>query len=192
MPFPYPRLLVSTFLLASVAACGGAVATPAAEVQAAMDKFAGARSYQATMTHDGPARATNTGYYVAPDRFRLEQQGTTQVAIGDTLHVTVRGETKQLPAPPELLAKWRDPANLRQQPATLEVESLGAEAVDGKPATKYLVEHGEPRPARSLVWVGADGWPLQLQVSGMSNGQSITTTIRYSRYDDPDIRIDAP
>lgn len=192
MPFPVPRLLVSTLLLAGATACGGAVATPAAEVQAAMEKLAGARSYQATITHDGPAKATTTAYYVAPDRFRREMPGMTQVVIGDTLHVTERGASKQLPVPEGMLARWRDPANVRQQPATLEVESIGSEAVDGEPATKYRVERSQPQPARSLVWIGADGRPLQMQVAGMSQGRPVTTTIRYSRFDDPGIRIDAP
>jgi outer membrane lipoprotein-sorting protein len=192
MSFPYPRLLVSTLLVAGATACGGAVATPAAEVQAAMEKLANARSYQATMAHDGPAKGTATGYYVAPDRFRLELPATTQVVIGDTLHVTTRGQTRQLPVPAGLLEKWRDPANVRQQPATVEVQSLGREAVDGQPATKYVVERGEPQPAKSLVWVGEDGRPLQMQVTGTSQGRVVTTTIRYSRYDDPEIRVEAP
>ena len=192
MSFATPRLFVSALLLAGATACGGAVATPASEVQAAMEKFSSARSYQATLNHDGPAKGSSTGYYVAPDRFRMEMKGMTQVVIGDTLHATTRGQTRQMPVPEGMLEKWRDPANLRRQAATMQVESLGSEAVDGQAATKYMIEHASPQPSKSLLWVGEDGRPLQLQVSGMSQGRAVNTTIRYSRYDDPEIRIEAP
>ena len=42
------------------------------------------------------------------------------------------------------------------------------------------------------MWVGGDGYPLQIRVTGNLNGQASTTTIRYSRINDPTIRIDPP
>jgi hypothetical protein len=42
------------------------------------------------------------------------------------------------------------------------------------------------------MWIGNDDLPLQIRVSGSAQGRTTTTTIRYSRFDDPTLRIDPP
>jgi hypothetical protein len=73
----------------------------------------------------------------------------------------------------------------------MTVQALGADTVDGQPARKYRVSNSQPRPSESTLWIGADGYPLQIQVNGKALGKATTTTIRYSRFNDPTIRIDA-
>ena len=89
----------------------------------------------------------------------------------------------------------------------MSVESLGNDSVDGQPAKKYLVRHTEPKPSgpqssetqssqpqsnEFTFWIGGDGLPLQLVSQGESQGKPYSMTLRYSRYDDPGIVIDAP
>lgn len=42
------------------------------------------------------------------------------------------------------------------------------------------------------VVIGANGYPVQIQVNGKAMGKATTTVIHYSRYNDPTLRIDAP
>ena len=44
----------------------------------------------------------------------------------------------------------------------------------------------------STIWVGTDGYPLRIDVKGDAGGGATSTTIRYSRFNDPSIRIDPP
>ena len=37
------------------------------------------------------------------------------------------------------------------------------------------------------MWVGSDGYPLQIRVDSNVQGKPVTTTIRYSRFNDPTI-----
>jgi hypothetical protein len=42
------------------------------------------------------------------------------------------------------------------------------------------------------MWIGGNGYPVQFRVDGKAQGQATTTTIRYSRFNDPKIRVSAP
>lgn len=177
-----------------VAAVADAV-NPREEVIAAMRKLMDARSYRAQMRHSGGPRGamTNTVDFVAPDRFRMEMAGIgTQYVIGDTMTMTMQGRTVQVPMPEGTITQWRDPGNFRGAEASMTAEALGSDAVDGIQARKYLVHHTAPKPADITLWIGADGLPLQMQVSGDASGQAVTTTVRYSRINDPGIAIEAP
>jgi hypothetical protein len=104
--------------------------------------------------------------------------------------------------PEGTLTQWRDPLRIKEHKAGMSVESLGNDTVDGQPAKKYLVRHAEPDPSQSRsdqsqsnelsFWIGGDGLPLQLVSRGESQGKPYSMTLRYSRYDDPGIVIDAP
>lgn len=177
-----------------VAAVADAV-NPREEVIAAMRKLMDARSYRAQMRHSGGPRGamTNTVDFVAPDRFRMEMAGIgTQYVIGDTMTMTMQGRTVQVPMPEGTITQWRDPGNFRGAEASMTAEALGSDAVDGIQARKYLVHHTAPKPADITLWIGADGLPLQMQISGDASGQAVTTTVRYSRINDPGIAIEAP
>jgi len=181
--------------VAAVADAVNPMASPREEVIAAMRKLMDARSYRAEMQHSGGPRGamTNTVEFVAPDRFRMEMAGIgTQYVIGDTMTMTMEGRTMQVPMPKGTVTQWRDPGNFREAEASMTAEALGNDAVDGIQARKYLVHHTTPKPADITLWIGADGLPLQMQVGGDANGQPVTTTVRYSRINDPGITIEAP
>jgi outer membrane lipoprotein-sorting protein len=175
-------------------------ATPAARsatdaVKAAMENFRNARTYHARMTMES-ARGTmvNELDFVAPDRFRMQMQGIgTQTVIGDRMWMDMRGRTMQVPVPPGTSQKWRDPANFEAAKADLAVEALGEEDIDGQPTRKYLTRHTQPKPGEVTLWIGRDDLPVQMRVQADDDtGKPTTVTVRYSRFDDPAIRIDPP
>ena len=183
-----PRLAALLLLLASA----GALAGPKDEVKAALDKFLAARSYHVTMTHSGAQAMTTEADFVAPDRFRMKMPMGTQYIIGDTMYMDVQGRSMKVPMGKGTMTQWRDPANLAKHEATMTVKALGSEAVGGKPAKKYETTNTRPQPSTSTMWVGSDGYPLQIQVSSSVQDKPVTTTIRYSRFNDPAIRVDPP
>lgn len=175
---------------------------PMQAVKQSMDTFVEARSFHATMVMEGAKDMTTEMDFVAPDRYRLTMPVGTQVIIGDTMHMQVDGRTMKVPLPAGTISQWRDPLKIQENKDSLDVESQGADTVDGMPATKYLVRNtlpagstpatGEPGVTEFTYWVGDDGLPLQLQHSGESQGKPYTMTIRYTRFNDPGIVIDAP
>jgi outer membrane lipoprotein-sorting protein len=163
------------------------------QVGGVMDRFLAATSYHATMT----ARAAKGDMtmemdFVAPDRYRMKMPMGTQYVIGDTMYMTMNGRTMKTPLPKGQLGEYRDPAKFAEHKATMTVEDLGSEAVDGQAATKYLVRNTQPKAGESTMWVGADGYPLKIEVSGDAGGQVTRTTIRYSRFNDPTIKVEPP
>lgn len=154
--------------------------------------FLGAKSFHATMTHgDGARTMTNEVDFVAPDRYRMVMPMGTQYIIGDTMIMTVDGRSMKMPMPKGTL-NFRDMSRFSEHEATMTVESLGSEVLDGRPTRKYVVRNTQPEPSESTMWIGADGYPQQIQVNGTAQGQTYTTTIRYSRFNDPGITIDPP
>lgn len=181
------RCSVCLLLLASTSAFAGAKE----EVKAAMQKFAAARSYHATMVHSGTKAMTNEVDFAAPDRMRMKMPMGTQVIIGDTIYMQMQGRTMKMPMPKGTFTQWRDPARIAENEATLVVRALGSELLDGKPARKYLTRDTKT-PGESTLWIGANGYPLQVRVDSRHDGKPVSTTIRYSRINDPTIRVDAP
>jgi len=166
-----------------------------AEVRAAMEKFLAARSFHATMRIKGGAQGMmiNEMDFVAPDRYRITMPNVgTQTVIGDTMYMSMHGRTAQVPMPKGTLTQWRDPARMAENEATMTVAAQGADSVGTESARKYLIHHTQPQPIDVLMWVGDDGRPLQLEVSSTMQGSKVETSVRYSRYDDPSIVIDAP
>ena len=169
--------------------------TPKEAIRASMQRFMGLRSYHATMQLDGGPRGAmrNEVDFVAPDRFRMTMPGLgTQTIIGDTMYMSVDGRNMKVPLPAGTLTQWRDPARLDENAATMTVEAQGRDLIDGKPVRKYLVHNTRPQPSDATMWIGDDDLPLQIRVSGSAQGHTTNTTIRYSRLDDPSLRIDPP
>ena len=162
------------------------------EAIAAGKKMLALRSYHVTMTHAGKGPMTSEVDFVAPDRYRMTMPMGTQVIIGDTMYMSMQGRTMKMPMQKGMVAQWRDPANMAKNEAKLVVTALGSEAVGGRPARKYRMHSSDTPGTVSTLWVGADGYPVQIVVDGKAAGQSGKTTIRYSRFNDPTIRIDAP
>lgn len=186
------RCSVCLLLLVSTTAFAGAKE----EVKAAMQKFAAAKSYHATMVHSGTRAMTNEIDFAAPDRMRMKMPMGTQVIIGDTMYMQMPGEgtdgrVVKVPMPKGTLTQWRDPARMAGNEATLVVQALGSELLDGQPARKYVTRDTKT-PGESTLWIGTNGYPLQVRVDSKHDGKPVSTTIRYSRINDPSIRIDPP
>lgn len=178
-----------------IAAITNPLANPRAELDAAMRKFMAASSYHASMHIDSGANGSiaNELDFVAPDRYRMTMPGLgTQVIVGDTMYMDVNGRSMKMPLPADMLGKWRDPARLGDDPAATTVRALGRDPVDGTPARKYLVQQTGAEPVDVAMWIGEDDLPLQVRVAGTSQGRSVTTTIRYSRFNDASIEITPP
>jgi hypothetical protein len=168
------------------------LSTPEDEMKASMDKFLKARSFHAVMDMQGAQNMAMEMDFVAPDRYRMKMPMGTQVIIGDTMHMQVEGRSMKMPLPKGTLTQWRDPLRIEENKAGMSVESLGNDTVDGQPAKKYLVKHTEPKPSEFTFWIDGDGLPLQLVSQGEAQGKPYSMTLRYSRFDDPTIVIDAP
>lgn len=180
---------------ASAADAVNPLTSPREAVVASMRKFMDARSYHASMQFSGGPRGpmTNELDFVAPDRFRMEMAGMgTQYVIGDTMYMSMQGRSMQVPMPKGTTTQWRDPGNFREAEAALTVDALGSETIGGVDTRKYLVHHTTPKPADITLWIGADDLPVQMQVGSQVNGQPMTTTVRYSRINDPAISIEPP
>lgn len=179
--------------LARTADAVNPVASPRERVAEAMSRFVAAKSYHADLTTSSSrGDMTMQMDFVAPDRYRMAAPSGTQHVVGDTMYMTVNGRTMKMPLPRGQFADYRDPARLAAHQATMTVEPLGDDPVDGQPAQKYRIRNTAPQPGESTMWVGADGLPLRVEVAGGSGGQVARTTIRYSRFNDPAIRVDPP
>ncbi len=167
--------------------------SPKEQVSRIMDTFLAAKSYHVTMTTTAPKGDLSLDMdFVAPDRYRMKTPMGTQYVIGDTMYMTMNGRTMKMALPKGQVSSYREPARFAEHQATMTVEALGSDAVDGQPATKYLVRNTQPQPGESTMWVGADGYPLKIEVKGTPNGQVARTTIRYSRFNDPTIKVEPP
>lgn len=181
---------------------GAALATvswagPREDVNASIDKFLAARSFHASMTMTGPRRMSHQVDFVAPGRYRMRMAGMgDQYIIGDILYVSVpgngAGKAMKMSMPKGTLSQWRDPARLAENAAGMSVTALGEEAIGDAPTRKYRVDHTKPQPSTLTLWIGRDGYPLQIVSSGSEQEQQVTSTIRYSRFNDTTIRVDAP
>lgn len=168
--------------------------TPVDEVKASMDAFWAAKSFHATMVLEGADTPTTTSEmdFVAPDRYRITMPMGTQVVIGDTMYMQMQGRTMKTPLPKGTLSQWRDPLKFGQSKEGIAVEALGADSVDGTPAKKYQVKVTRPEAAEFTYWIDGDGRPLKFEHEGNAQGKPFHMTARYSRFDDPGIRIEAP
>ena len=181
--------------VADAVAAASPLATPKQVIRNSMQRFMDLRSYHATMQLDGGVRGamTNEVDFVAPGRFRMTMPGLgTQTIIGDAMYMSVDGRSMKVPLPAGTLTQWRDPARLDENAATMTIQAQGRDRVDGTPARRYLVHNSKPQPSDVTMWIGGDDLPLQIRVSGSAQGHTTTTTIRYSRFNDPSLKIDPP
>jgi hypothetical protein len=197
-----PTAVEATAPLTSAASAPAALANAAAainpldakdEIGQAMSSFLGLKSYHIDMdTSTAKSGMAMDVDFVAPDRYRMKTPMGTQYVIGDTMYITMNGRTMKVPLPKGQLTNYRDPVRLEEHRATMTVRLLGSEAIDGQMAKKYLVSNTHPQPSESTMWVGVDGYPLKIEVTGDTNGQVARTSMRYSRFNDPTIRVDPP
>ena len=167
-------------------------------VMASMARFREVRSFHASMHMEGAAQGAmdNEMDYVAPDRYRMTMRApgmeATQTLIGDTMYMTHGGQTTKVPVPAGMMDSFRDPAWMAKQQEGATFESQGRDTIDGQPAHKVLMRQTQPTPSEVTLWLGDNGLPLQAVVRSEAQGRPMTTTIRYSRFDDPTLKVEPP
>ncbi|MGO4261730.1 hypothetical protein [Lysobacter sp. TAB13] len=177
-------------LLLGLCASGLASAGPKEEVVAAVDKFLAAKTYHASMSM-GPGPGTETDF-VAPDRIRIKMGAMgEQIMIGDTMYLTMQGKTRKQASPGGGVAATRSRDKILGNQQTLKVTALGAETIGGVATKKYKVENSQPKSS-STFWVAANGYPVQAVNVAEVSGKTYTSTLKYSRFNDPSIKIEAP
>jgi len=164
------------------------------ELSGALDALGGVRSYHATMDIESAAGAVRSELdFVAPDRFRMTLPGVgTQTVIGHTMYMEAGGRVTRMEVPPGTLDQWRNPARLDDPAQKAVVQAMGADTVDGQPARRYAVRSQGDAAADITMWIGPDNLPLQVRVVSTAGGEAATSTLRYSRFNDPSIEITPP
>lgn len=180
--------------LAFALCCSFATAAPKDDLHAAFAKFLAAKSFRATVTDVKSGKAVSAMTFVAPDRYRVEAGGSTTLIVGDTMYMDVGGKLQAMPVPVgRIVAQYRNPDFLREVESGMQVAAAGDDSVDGEPARVYAYTLTKPLKADARTWVSAkSGLPLQTESTGTFMGHTSTTRVRYSGFDDPSIRIDAP
>ena len=182
-------LLVPLSLLAAVAAWAG----PKEEMKALSVKFLALRSYHVTMEGSDRRMQKMEMDVVAPNRYRMSMPMGTQYVIGDTMYMTIDGRTMKVPMPKGTMTQWRECDRAFREIDKMQIEALGMETVNGKPAKKYRMTQATGKtPTTSLIWVGMNGYPLKMQTTGSAGKQANTMTVHYSRFNDPSIKIEPP
>ncbi|WP_313140505.1 hypothetical protein [Stenotrophomonas sp.] len=175
------------------AAAGAPVpaAEPAHAVLAASERLAGLRSFHAELDLQGAAQPVRSAMdFVAPDRFRVQTPAGLQTIIGDTMFLQAGSAIQQVPTPPGLMEQWRSPLPKDAPAAGLQAQDLGRQSLDGVDTRHYrlLGEAGE----RLEYWVDDQGLPRQIVRSGSNQGRPYQLRLRYSRFNDPALRIERP
>jgi hypothetical protein len=171
------------------------LASPRDAIKAAMDRFLALRSYHATMQFTG-APGGMAGRrdidFVAPDRYRMQTPMGTEVIVGDTMYMQVHGRAMRVPMPAGSLSQWRDPVRLAEAEAGMTVDAQGQESVDGVAAAKFHVRHAPPHASDMTLWINGDGLPIRIRTENSLKHGRMTSTVDYSRFDDPTIQIAPP
>ena len=188
---PVLRAATGALVAGLMAASGAAWAGPREDVAAASHKFADARSVHITMDNSDRRVPRMEADFVRPDRYRIQMPQGTQIIIGNTMYMNISGHSMRVPMPPSMLTTWRQSDQIMSSLAQTTIEAQGSETVGGKAAKKYRLTYAANNSV-SLLWIGPDGYPLQLQNTATYGGRTTTTTMHYSRYNDASIRIDPP
>jgi hypothetical protein len=168
-----------------------AAADPAQAVRVASERLAGLRSFHAELDLLGAAQPVHSAMdFVAPDRFRVQTPAGTQTIIGDTMFLQAGGAIQQVPSPPGLLEQWRSPLPADAPTAALQAEDLGRQSLDGVDTRHYRLQGAGGE--RLEYWVDDQGLPRQIVRNGSNQGRPYQLRLRYSRFNDPALRIDLP
>lgn len=166
-------------------------AEPAQAVLAASQRFAALRSFHAELEVLGTPQPVRSAMdFVAPDRFRVQTPAGPQTIIGDTMFLQADGGIRQVPTPPGLLEQWRNPLPADAHAEALRAEDLGSQTLDGVDTRHYRLQGAAGE--RMEYWVDAQGLPRQIVRSGTANGKPYQLRLRYSRFNDPGLRVDLP
>jgi hypothetical protein len=191
---PVPAGLPAAGRLRSRAGAGqrrspGARADPAQAVLGASQRFAALRSFHAELEVLGAQPVRSAMDFVAPTASGCRPR---RAADDHRRHHVPAGRRRDPPGadPAGLLEQWRNPLPADALPAELQAEDLGSQSLDGVETRHYRLR-GAPGE-RLEYWVDAQGLPRQIVRSGSSNGRSFQLRLRYSRFNDPALRVDLP
>ena len=188
-----PKMLAA---LALGLACSAAGAAPKDELHAAFAKFLQAKSFRASVTDVKNGGVVSTMEFVAPDRYRIKPaKGPQSLVVGDTMYIDMNGKLTPMPVPGigEKVAQYRNKDFLAEVESGMTVQALGDETVDGEAAKVYAYTVTKPLKSDAKTWISQkSGLPIQIESTGSFMGHTATTRVRYSGFDDPSIRIDAP
>ena len=182
--------------MAAAAQALNPLATPKDAMLASMKAFRDVRSYHASMRMEGGPEGvmTNEMDFVAPDRYRITMKTrgmeVHNVRIGNDTWMTMNGRTSKVTMPPGTMDQWQDVMHKSQE--TMDVQAQGRETIDGIATRKYLIQQADPKAGDVTVWINGDDLVQQARMQSDYQGTPITTTIRYTRYNDPTITIDPP
>jgi len=166
-------------------------ADPAQAVLDASQRLTALHSFHAELDVLGAEQPVHSAMdFVAPDRVRLQTPAGTQTIIGDTMFLQAQGAIRQLPTPPGLLDQWRSPLPEGADASALQAEDLGRQTVDGVDTHHYRLRGATGE--RLEYWVDDQGLPRQVVRNGSANGRSYQLRLRYSRFNDPALRIERP
>ncbi len=172
-----------------------AAAAPRDELHAAFGQFLAAKSFRASAIDVKKGTQISQVEFVAPDRYRIVANDRTSLIVGDTLYVDLGGSLQPMSVPGvgRMVAQYRNPQLLKEMESGMQVKALGEEKVDGEAARVYAYTVSQPVKADARAWVSvASGLPIQVESTGTFMGHTATTRVRYSGFNDPSIRIDAP
>jgi outer membrane lipoprotein-sorting protein len=186
------RRLAAVVVSLSVLASASAWAGPKEEMKALSIKFLALRSYHVTMESSDKRVPKMETDFVAPNRYRMQMPMGTQYVIGDTMYMTIDGRTMKIPMPKGTMMQWRESDRAFREVDKMQIEALGTEVINGKSAKKYRMTQAGPPATNSLIWVGADGYPIKIETTGTAGKRASTMTIHYSRFNDPSIKIEPP
>lgn len=139
-----------------------------AEVQAAFQKFAAARTWRSRMTSGD---STTTTAFVAPDRFHMTivqgKETTEMFMIGREVWMKSGGTCQKLPA----AVPVKTPKEMIEHgdaQTTVTVARGGAETVEGTPTQTYVltVESRGTTVREKLYVATASGLPRRLEIAG--------------------------
>lgn len=184
------------FACALAAVAPLACAAPKDELHDAFAKFVAARSFHADTTDLKNGQVLSSVDFAAPDRYRVQPaKGPAQVVVGDTIYMDMGGKLTPIPVPgmARMIAQYRDPQFVRDLESGVSVQALPDAEVDGEPAKVYAYTVTRPAKADAKAWVSTKtGLPIQIESTGSFMGHAATTRVRYSRFDDASIHVDAP
>lgn len=182
--------------LALALTCSLAIASPKDELHAAFGKFLQAHSFRADATDVKKGEPTSSVEFVAPDRYRVKPvNGPANIIIGDTMYMDMGGKLTPIPVPGvgKMVAQYRNADFLHEIEGGMSVQALPDENVAGEPTKVYAYTLTKPIQSDAKCWVSQKtGMPMQIESTGSFMGHTATTRVRYSAFDDPSIRIDAP
>lgn len=191
------RLITKTLTSLSLAlTCTAAFAAPKDELHDAFAKFLKAHSFHATVTDIKKGEQLSAMDFVAPDRYRLKSaHGPEQYIIGDAIYMDMNGKLTRLPVPGvgKMTAQFRNEDFLHEVEGGMSVQALPDEAIDGETTKVYAYTTTKPAKSDAKTWISEKtGLPIQIESTGSFMGHTSTTRVRYSNFDDPAIKIDAP